>query len=208
MIYSGYKRDMEDKQKPEFVIHHYQDNQVPQRSPKQIKLIILFLVLLLALIGGYIYISQSTTTDSNSAVSLTPTPTDVFPSDTPIPTEPITPTESVTKTPTPRPTTNPIDKATGLDRSDLTVAVRNGSGETGVGTKASEILKSFGYHIVSIGNADNFNYENVVVQVAAGKSKYLDLLKKDLATVYTIGSTSAQLSASVSADAVVVVGKQ
>lgn len=200
---------MEEKQKQGFVINHYQGNQPPKTFPKQIKRIILFLVLILAMIAGYIYISQSSTSDNQTpTVSLTPTPTDVFPSETPIPTEPITPTESVTKTPTPKPTSNPVDTATGLDRSDLAVAVRNGSGETGVGTRASDVLKGFGYHIVSIGNADHFNYENVVVQVAASKSKYLDLLKKDLATVYTIGSASAQLSASVSADAVVIVGKQ
>jgi hypothetical protein len=105
------------------------------------------------------------------------------------------------------PTVNPIDKSTGLDRSKLSVIVQNGSGEAGVGGKASDTLKNLGYDVVSTGNADNFDYTDVVIQVKPVKSDYLDLLKNDLGLSYTIGTTSADLPDSFSSDALVIIGK-
>lgn len=142
-----------------------------------------------------------------SEITVTPTPT---PTEEPTPTkEPeITSAPKPSSTPTPKPTKNPVDKTTGLDRSDLSIAVQNGSGEKGVANQASDLLKNLGYQILSIANADNFEYENVVIQIKPAKNSYLPLLKKDLSASYAIGSTSAILSASSSADAVVIVGKQ
>src|SRR3990167_9003906 len=83
---------------------------------------------------------------------------------------------------------------------------QNGSGEAGVAGKAAGILKDLGY-LASTGNADNFNYSNVTIQVKSTKSDYLALLKKDLSASYTIGSSSSDLSATSSADALVIIGK-
>ena len=127
-----------------------------------------------------------------------------FPTDTP---PPPTGTES---NPTVAPTAkavNPIDAATGLDRSTLSVEVQNGSGVTGAASKGSDILKSFGYKVSAIGNADNENYENATIQVKSTKSNYLALLKKDLGFSYTVGTTSADLEPSSTADALVIIGK-
>lgn len=182
----------------------YKSPQTRKRSSRFI-----FLIIAILLIGALIFAGSKFlgSKGQNTKSSPTPTPTEsVFPSDTPTPEVSETPGPS--NTPTPKPTTNPVDKATGLDRSDLTVEVQNGSGEVGAASKVSETLKSFGYHVVSIGNADNFNYENVTINVKSDQSKYLSLLKKDLTTVYTIGSSSASLSASSSADALVIIGKQ
>jgi len=137
---------------------------------------------------------------------ITPTPTEFqIPTDTPAP----SPSEEPTNTPTPtsKPASNPIDKATGLDRSKLSVEVQNGSGEAGVAGKGSGILKDLGYNVTSTGNADNFNYSNVSIQVKSSGSDYLSLLKKDLSASYTIGSSSSDLSATASADALVIIGK-
>lgn len=152
----------------------------------------------------FLGIQQDTSTQS----VITPSPTpDVFPSDTPFQTPTSVPTAVSSPTPTTIPTVNPVDRATGLDRSDLSVAVQNGSGVVGAASRMSEMLKSFGYHVVSVGNADTFSYENVSIDVKSSVSKYLALLKSDLAKQFTIASSSAALSASASADAVVIVGK-
>ena len=136
---------------------------------------------------------------NNAAVmDLTATPTQ-----TPAP----SPTSTPTQTPTPSPTSNPIDSTTGLDRSKLSVIVENGSGEAGIAGKAEVTLQNLGYDVISTGNADNFNYSNVTIQVKAFDSDYLALLQKDLGFDYTIGSASADLSDGFSSDALVIIGK-
>ena len=127
------------------------------------------------------------------------------PKSTPVPTD--SPTPKPTVVPTRKQTVNPIDQTTGLDKSTLSLEVQNGSGEFGAASKASEVLKTFGYHVVAVGNADNFNYENVAIKVKSAKSDFIALLKKYLVFNYTIGTASADLSASSSADALVIVGK-
>lgn len=175
------------------------------RQPKRfIPIVILLVILAIAIFGAGNILSPKKAEKTKSLVS-TPTPTEYeFPTDTPTPSVSPTPQES---SPTPKPTINPIDKATGLDKSTLSVEVRNGSGEFGAASKASEVLKGFGYHIVAIGNADNFNYENTTIKVKSNKSDFLSLLKKDLGFTYSVGTASADLSTSASADAVVIVGK-
>jgi|SRR3989344_1971521 len=101
---------------------------------------------------------------------------------------------------------SPIDKS-GLDRSTLSITVRNGSGKEGIAARGANILKGFGYDVVSTGNADNFNYVGVTIKVKKENSKFLDLLKKDLAKDYTITSTSSDLSPDSSPSAVIIIGK-
>ena len=116
-------------------------------------------------------------------------------------------TSSPQPTLAPKPTINPVDKSTGLNRSKLSVTVQNGSGQAGVAGKAADILKNLGYNVTSTGNADNYDFVNVSIQVKALSSEFLALLKKDLAESYTIGSNSADLSTSFSSDALVIIGK-
>lgn len=142
---------------------------------------------------------------TEDVVEITPTPTEfVFPTDPPTPTERPEPTASATATPKVSPS---VDKTTGLNKASLTVEVQNGSGTAGAASKMADFLKDLGYTVSTIGNADNFEYEDVSVLVKSTKSQYLNLLKKDLATQYTVGSSSASLSASSSADAVVIIGE-
>ena len=192
---------------------NYTSPQSGKKSKKSM-FIILFIILFILLVFALQRFFFASSSKEESDV-ITPTPTEFqFPTDTPAPQpspeEEPTPTKAAsnpTDTSTPKPTTNPVDKATGLDRSTLTVEVQNGSGVTGAAAKASDVLKSFGYKVSAIGNADNENYENVTIQVKSTKSNYLSLLKKDLGFSYTIGSTSADLSSSSTADALVVIGK-
>ncbi|MDO8621528.1 MAG: LytR C-terminal domain-containing protein [Candidatus Levybacteria bacterium] len=177
----------------------YTPSAPPAKSRNFGRLIVVVLILGILIFGAYRLIGSRKTANIPAVV---PTPTEFqFPTDTP------TPQVSITPGVTTAPSVNPIDSSTGLDRSTLTVEVQNGSGVVGAASKASDALKSFGYHITAMGNADNFNYENATVQVKSSKSKYLPLLKKDLGFSYTVASASSDLSDSSSADALVIIGK-
>lgn len=182
---------------------NYQSQQPVGKSKKFLKLII-FAIILVGLIWGVQKLFFGARSESKP-VSITPTPTEYqFPTDTPPP-----PTSAVSN-PTATPTTkavNPVDSATGLDRSTLSVEVQNGSGETGAASKGSDILKSFGYKVIATGNADNFDYLDATIRVKSTKANFLALLKKDLGFSYTVGSASADFSSSSTADALVIIGK-
>ncbi len=176
------------------------------KKPKKFFYLVIFLVVIVIF-----FLARNLFSGSNKqkqTPSINPTPTEYqFPTDTPTPS--VNPTGEAGKT-TPTPTTkevNPVDKSTGLDRSTLSVDVQNGSGVTGAAAKAADVLKSFGYKVGSVGNADNDGYTNATVQVKSTKSNFLALLKKDLGFSYTVGSSSADLSSSSTADALVIIGK-
>jgi len=180
------------------------------KSPKKSRRVI-FITFVIILIGALFFGGKSflgSKNEKQEKSNITPTPTIEqveFPIDTPVPTD--SPAEEPTVVPTRKPTVNPVDQTTGLDKSTVSVEVQNGSGEFGAASKASEALKTFGYHVIAIGNADNFNYESTTIKVKSDKSDFLSLLKKDLGFSYTIGSSSADLSASSAVDVVVIVGK-
>ena len=182
---------------------NYQSPEPPGKSKKFLKLII-FAIILIGLIWGVQKLFFGGSQESKPAV-ITPTPTEYqFPTDTPAP----SPTGALEATVAPTSKAiNPVDSATGLDRSTLSVEVQNGSGETGVASKGSDILKSFGYKVIATGNADNFDYQNTTIKVKSTKINFLALLKKDLGFSYTVGSASADLSSSSTADALVIIGK-
>ncbi|MBI2028682.1 MAG: LytR C-terminal domain-containing protein [Candidatus Levybacteria bacterium] len=186
-----------------------QANYPNQGSGKSKKFLFIVIFLLLLLGVGYLVVQYFLPSKNETkSLTITPTPTEYqFPTDTPTPQA--TPTASLKPTtgPTTKPTTNPVDQASGLDRSTLSVEVQNGSGEAGVAAKASDILKGFGYKVASTGNADNYDYQDVTIQVKSTKSKYLTLLKKDLGFSYTVGTTSADLSSESTADALIIIGK-
>ena len=195
---------MEDSSfQPPINQYNYSSPEMPKK-PKKFIYVILFLIILVGFfLTRNLFFGSS---KQKEEPSITPTPTEYqFPTDTPV----LSPTVSESK-PTTAPTTksvNPVDASTGLDRSTLSVEVQNGSGVTGAASKGSDALKSFGYKVSSVGNADNENYENVTIQVKSTKTNFLALLKKDLGFSYTIGSTSADLESSSTADALVIIGK-
>jgi len=168
-------------------------------------LVLAIIVLLIAFFSYKAFGTKSKSEISQKPAVVTPVVTEAFP--TTLDQQTPTSTPTVTIAPTPVSIVNPVDSATGLDRSKLSVTVQNGSGEEGVAGKAETVLKNLGYDVVSSGNADNFDYTNAVIQVKAANSDYLDLLKTDLGLSYTIGTTSADLPDSFSSDALVIIGK-
>lgn len=180
-----------------------------QKSRKRFFMLLagIIIVILIIFAGTKILGSKG----NKTTAEITPTPTQEILTETPTETPTASPTATTTptptSTPTPKPSANPVDSATGLDRSKLGVAVQNGSGVTGAAAKAADFLKGLGYDIVSTGNAATEDFTNVTIQVKSTKASFLSLLKKDLSTNYTVGSTSSDLDASSSADALVVIGK-
>lgn len=175
------------------------------------------LALFLVLLGGLLFIGSrflGVNEEDKDGESAKVAPTAIIqPSDTPMPSEEPSPTAKKEASPTKanptaaeKQTTSSVDSATGLDRAGLTVDILNGSGVSGAASKMSSFLKDLGYSIGSTGNADNFDYTNVTIQVKSGMSKYLPLLKKDIGSSYTVGDTNTAL-ASGSADAVIIIGK-
>jgi len=158
------------------------------------------------LIGGF----SSPTTLPQEPGQATPTLGEA-PTDTPTPTIEETPTTAPTgaptDTPTPKVTQAVVDKTSGLDRSDLTITVENGSGEAGVAGTAKDFLTNLGYVVSSTANADNYDYVNVTIRIKKTSQEFLSLLKKDLNTKYTVGDTATDLEDSNSSDALVIIGK-
>lgn len=185
--------------------YNYSSTEMPKK-PRKFIYVVIFLIVLV----GFFIIKGLFFGSSKQKETPTPTPTPAeyqFPTDTPeISPTPAEEQAKTTVTPTTK-TVNPVDSSTGLDRSTLSVEVQNGSGVTGDAAKGSDTLKSFGYKVSSIGNASNENYENVTIQVKSTKVNFLALLKKDLGFSYTVGSTSADLDSSSTADALVIIGK-
>lgn len=204
---------MEEEEKKDFFQSppEYQDRMSRSNTPggakKFLPLVIIIIVIAVLLFGVFNFLGGSKGSDS-----ITPTPTiqETFPTEAPIPTEEPsgTPAPSEKPSPTVKPTSNPVDKTSGLDRSQLSIHILNGSGVAGAAKKASDFLEGLGYNVVQVGNAEKTDYTQTEIQLKSANSKYLDLLKKDLSSSYTVGTTSTDLSASESAGAVVIIGKQ
>src|SRR5258706_9513184 len=116
---------------------------IPKKRGRNKRILYLFalvLIILLVFLGFKIFSLNST---KNLAVSPNPSPTPSI--------------EKPTNTPIPTPTV-------ALVRGKLSVTVQNGSGEVGAASKVSDYLKSLGYAIVATGNADNFDYTNVLIK--------------------------------------------
>ena len=93
------------------------------------------------------------------------------------------------------------------DKTKVSIEVQNGSGEAGVASKMSTLLKGLGYKVSSTGNADNYEYTGVTIQTKSEFKNYIAALKKDLTPDYTVSASSSDLLATSTADIVVIVGK-
>lgn len=151
-------------------------------------LLIGFVVIIgLALIGGGIWVSQKALKKGSSSEEATPT---VAP-------EPTLKIEEIT------PTTNPA-----LKRSELKIKVLNGIGVPGEAGKVADFLEEQGYLNVKTGNADNYDYQKITIQIKDAKKDFAALLINDLKSDYAVNEKITSLSADDSFDAVLILGKE
>lgn len=178
----------------------------PKRKlSKRLILFLIFFLVIIALIAGVFYF---VTKDSSEAPS-EPEDALIIPEDNleEITEEP-TPTEEEEEDQSPTPSAAEEEDEEEADTSSAgSIAVQNGSGEAGVAGEASTALKSAGFSIASTGNADNFNYEGVTIQVKNSKKSILSDIEEALSKDYTISDTSTDLPESTNYDALVIIGK-
>ena len=65
-----------------------------------------------------------------------------------------------------------------FDDGQIKVAVLNGSGTSGVANKVADKLKSQGYNVVEVSNADHFDYENTTILYSKEKKGDAEKLAK------------------------------
>ncbi len=109
------------------------------------------------------------------------------------------------------PTSVPTSTPTPMAKADLTkysLKVLNGSGTSGEAAKAETLLKSAGFKVSSIGNADKSNYTKTVIQAGDSvDSAFLENLKTELSKKYKLDEIGKK-PAKESADVVVIIGQE
>src|SRR5260221_14044543 len=183
---------IEDK-KPEFGVVETK-NIVPHEGVKHESGIFLkfFLVtflatlLALALAGGiYVYLTGTKVNTRYQALNSN--------NGTPIATQ--TPVVMVSPTPN-------------VDLSTYKVSVLNGNGGIGVASKLKTIIEKAGFKVTNLGNADNFNFTDTLIQTKPEVSESaISTLKDSLADTYSI-KVGDPLDAASTYDIVITVGSK
>ncbi len=178
-----------------------------KRISKRVALFGIFFIIILLLLGSVAYfVTSGNAPDEENSTSITleeDSGDDVIAEEEP--------TEEPEETETPTPSKSPT-KASAEDDEDTpassgSVAVQNGSGESGVAGAAADVVREAGFTVASTGNADNFDYTDVTIQVKNSKKSILADLEEALSKDYTIGDTSTDLPEATSYDALVIIGK-
>jgi len=180
--------------------------QPPTAVKKDRTKLVIFLIIAILIVGGYFFFRGSNKQEVKEEKIVIPT---VKEKATPTPeeetTETITPSEEneeETTTPSPIPTTGKIESA-----KDLNVQILNGSGEIGVAGKIQTYLSDKGYKNLFTGNADNFDYENVTINIKDSRKTYSDEIKDDLTSDYTVNDTIGTLASDDEYDVQIIIGK-
>ncbi len=92
-----------------------------------------------------------------------------------------------------------------VNKKNFEIRILNGSGKAGTAFEAKNFLTSRGYKVVSIGNADNFNYQKTVARVKESRQSITSPLTKDLKERYAI-SVSSFLPENESYDVLIIIG--
>lgn len=94
-----------------------------------------------------------------------------------------------------------------LKKEDAKVMILNGTDVAGLATKTSKELKSFGYNILSVGDAPTKNYTTtVLVDLRGGKNKYTQNYLEKRLNVKAVGSLPDQTINASTADFVIIIG--
>lgn len=98
-----------------------------------------------------------------------------------------------------------VSEAQLATKAAVTVEILNGSGVKGIGTKAAELYESFGYRVVSVGNAPRFDFEQTVLYDNDG-DKTVAQQAAEIIRCRQFGDPS-DLSVARNADITIVIGK-
>ncbi|HWA52273.1 MAG TPA: LytR C-terminal domain-containing protein [Patescibacteria group bacterium] len=178
--------DEVSKDEPRFGVRETQNIDLNRKEERgafvKIFFVTFFATLLAFLLAGGIYVYL--TGIKGGSVSPTPTPT----------------TEAITEpTPTPTPT---------ADLSTFKISVLNGNGGIGVATAAKAVIEKAGFTVTDVGNADNFNFTDTLVQVKSTvPSDVVEKIKNALSANYSV-AMGDPLDANSNFDIVITVGSK
>jgi hypothetical protein len=92
-----------------------------------------------------------------------------------------------------------------VDLKAYSIRVLNGTSTSGLAAKVRDELNASGFNVISVGNADEDNYEKTEIEaVEKVQSAFLDKLKAELASSYEVGEVKSLSTGS--ADIIVTVG--
>ena len=100
---------------------------------------------------------------------------------------------------------NPPAEKPILNKADLKIQVLNGAGISGAAAKARDFLTSAGYKVSEIGNSEEANRSDTLIQIKSGKADYKDALLLDVGKSYT-AVADTNLPASSAFDVIVTIG--
>lgn len=110
----------------------------------------------------------------------------------------------VTLSPTPTATPTPVIE---VDLSEYEIEVLNGSGITGEAGRQQENLETEGFVVDSVGNADNSDYTDTVIQAKSDVSQaFLTKLREFLEESFTVAKDSEELDEDASVPVVIIIG--
>lgn len=112
-------------------------------------------------------------------------------------------------TPSPVSISSPQSEAsptTDVDKAAADIRVLNGSGIAGKASAVKDFLEGLGWTVASIGNADNYEFENTQIRFKEGFEKYESVLKEDMSSDYSVATSDDPLESSDSADIEITVG--
>jgi hypothetical protein len=95
-----------------------------------------------------------------------------------------------------------------VDKTSFEIRVLNGGGTAGAAGKMKTLLEDKGYKVSGTGNTDSYTYDSTEIHGKTNMTDAIANLKADLKDSYTLGTVSADLDASASADVQVIVGKE
>jgi len=116
-----------------------------------------------------------------------------------------------TVSPTPQTASSPISESSPspsaeVDKSEPAIRVLNGSGEEGVASSVKDFLEELGWRVISIGNAQSYEFDNTTIILKEGFGNFESALVADLSEKYSVNVGSDILEASDEADIQVTVG--
>ena len=118
--------------------------------------------------------------------------------------------EEVSPTPmaisSPSPTSEATPGADSINKAEPKIRVLNGSGTPGVASSFKDFLEGLGYKVVSIGNANTYDYASTELRFKEAFKKFKDALVSDLSSKYSVKVSASDLEATDSADIEVIIG--
>ncbi|HRN69851.1 MAG TPA: LytR C-terminal domain-containing protein [Candidatus Woesebacteria bacterium] len=149
-----------------------------KESTMFLRIFIIIIVVGLLAGGGY-YFWQSRSASGTAETEITPTP------------------ERERATPTPE----------DVEKDAFSIEIQNGSGIAGEAGRAQELLEGEDFNVISTANADNYDYEETVIQASSDVSDaWIDELIAVLEQKYTVQTRIDDISGNSDADVIVIVG--